>query len=83
MNDPTPETLKELIGTRRGKPGQMQKEIAEALIPILTKYRKQFGTLDQVAGCATVAAGAAISFAVYRPTNAGGYGAGTSRAGLR
>ena len=58
-----------VVNGRRGKPGQLQKEIAEALIPIVAKYRSKFGTLGQVAGCASSAASHAIQLAIYYPPN--------------
>lgn len=54
-----------VVGSRRGKPGQLQAEIAEALIPIMLKHRKAFGTLDQVAGCASYAASESIRVALH------------------
>ena len=59
--------VRQIVGNRRGKPGQLQKEIAEALIPIVAKYRREFGTLGQVAGCASLAANEAIRAAIHYP----------------
>lgn len=57
--------VRQVVGSRRGKPGKFQREIAEALIPIVAKYRREFGTLRQVAGCASVAASESIKVAIY------------------
>lgn len=64
-----PHLVRQVVGNRRGKPGQLQREIAEALIPIVAKYRREFGTLGQVAGCASMAANESIKMAIYYPPN--------------
>lgn len=67
MNDPEElqKMVDDIVGGRRGKPGAMNREIAEALIPIMVKYKGTFGTKDQVRGCAMGAAQDAISNVIW------------------
>jgi hypothetical protein len=65
MTPDTSDLVRKVVGFRRGKPGKLQKEIAEALIPIMLRHRKSLATLDQVAGCAMSAANEAIRVALH------------------
>jgi hypothetical protein len=35
---------------RRGKPGEFQRELIEAMVPVVMKWKSKYGTKDQQAG---------------------------------